>query len=362
MRRKATLLTGVFVAGFSCFAASQDFGAFNLENGDSLDEVAYTFEHRAMGTEFKIILYPREEDLGYDTLAPVAEEAFQEVDSLEYRISSWIPATDTSRVNREAHRGPVSVVAEAFKQISVSAELFRDTGGVFDVTVGPLIELWRVPLEQGTRPDAAELEKALALVGMDKVELEPEKRSIRFAKEGMRVSFGGIGKGLALDRMIPVLRRNGITSALISGGDSSMYALGAPPGQDFWKIGIHNPYNPEDSVAIVHLRDEALSTSACYQHLEGVTGRPCGIFNPRTGIPVEGMVSATVIAPSGMLTDALSTAFYVMGTDGVRDYCERHPEVSATLVPDPVAGLLRPVYIGIDSKQIEQQRKSSNGH
>ena len=348
MARGMAIVVMTLTCGFMSGGAAQDLGAFNLENDTDLAEVAYTFEHRAMGTEFRLMLYPREDDLGYDTLAPVAAEAFAEVDALEYRISSWKPTTDTSRVNREAHLGPVAVVPDVFELFSVSAELFRETNGAFDITVGPLIDLWREPLDAGTRPDAAALKGTVDRVGMSKVELDVEKRTVFFESEGMHVSFGGIGKGLAIDRVLPVLRRNGITSALISGGDSSMFAMGAPPGEEFWKIGIHNPYNPNESVAIVHLRDEALSTSACYQHLEGVTGRPCGIFNPHTGEPVEGMVSATVIAPSGMLTDALSTAFYVMGTDGVRDYCRRHPEISATLVPDPVAGLLRPVYIGRD--------------
>ena len=105
-------------------------------------------------------------------------------------------------------------------------------------------------------------------------------------------------KGLALDRMVPVLEAHGIAKALLSGGDSSLMAMGAPPGEQFWKIGIYNPYNTQENIEIVHLRDEALSTSACYQHLSGVTGQPCGIFDPRTGMPVDDMMSATVVAPT----------------------------------------------------------------
>lgn len=342
------------ICGFAVCAHAQEPGAFDVHLDDAQREAAYIFEHRAMGTEFRLILYPREDEFGYETLQPVADEAFEAVDALEYRISSWKPTTDTSRVNREAHLHPVEVVPDVFELFAVSAEMFKETGGVFDITVGPLIDLWREPLSAGTAPAADALAETMKSVGFDKVTLTPENRAISFAREGMRVSFGGIGKGLALDRMIPVLRRNGITAALLSGGDSSMYALGAPPGSEFWKIGIYNPYNTEESVAVVQLRDQALSTSACYQHLEGVTDKPCGIFDPRTGIPAEGMVSATVIAPSGMLSDALSTAFYVMGTDGVRDYCARHPEVSATMVPNPVAGKLRPVYIGKHTSNPEE--------
>jgi FAD:protein FMN transferase len=331
----------------SAVASAVESDTLIVQRSDSENApLPFVFTHRAMGTDFTITMYPREGDIGYDQLEPIAQEAFQEIDQLESNISSWRPSSDTSRVNRDAHNDPVEVVPDVFELFQVSAQMFNDTGGIFDITVGPLIELWREPLAVGEKPSESDLADTLQVIGTEKVSLYPDTRSIQFAKPGMKVSFGGIGKGLALDRIVPVLKRNGIEAALLSGGDSSMIAIGVPPGESFWKIGIHNPYNGHESISVVELRDQALSTSACYQHLSGETGRPCGIFDPRTGTPVEDMVSATVVTPSGMLADALSTAFYIMGIDGVRDYCARHPEVSAILVPNPVEDKLEPVHIG----------------
>ncbi|MCL4219172.1 MAG: FAD:protein FMN transferase, partial [Candidatus Hydrogenedentes bacterium] len=161
-----------------------------------------------------------------------------------------------------------------------------------------------------------------------------------------RLDFGGIGKGMALDKAEHILRRYGIKSALLSGGDSSMVAIGAPPGKENWRIGIDNPYNKEDRLGFVSLRDESLSTSACYHFRAGSTeDRPCGIFDPRTGWGVTDMLSATVVAPTGTQTDALSTAFYVMGLEKAREFCANHPEVRAVLVEQPEDGLPEPVKI-----------------
>lgn len=299
-----------------------------------------------MGTEFTFILFQREGDVGPDDLAPIAQEAFDAIDVLEQQISSWIAASDTSQVNFHGAEHPVVVRQDAFDLFEFSARVHLGTDGAFDVTVGPLIELLKAAEAGGREPTPTEITKALSLVGMDKVVLDTKKRSISFKKPGMRVSFGGIGKGQALDRASVVLKRYGITTALLSGGDSSMLAMGAPPGNEFWNIGINNPYNASDSLEIVQLRDQALSTSACYHHLAGVTGKPCGIFDPRTGEAVHEMLSTTVIAPSGMQTDALSTAFYVMGTQRARQYCERHPEVRAVVVENTEDENPQPITLG----------------
>ncbi|MFP6585021.1 MAG: FAD:protein FMN transferase [Candidatus Hydrogenedentota bacterium] len=315
----------------------------NIREGQ---EAPYTFEHRAMGTEFMLVMYRREGDIGYDDLLPVATDAFEALDALERKISSWINTSDTSRVNQKAHLEPIRVMADVFDLFEVSTQMYKDTHGIFDITVGPLIELWRDPLANDTQPSQEALRNTMKSIGMGRVTMDKAAQTIRFGAPGMRVSFGGIGKGLALDHMLPILKTHGIESALLSGGDSSMYAMGAPPGETFWKIGIYNPYNTQEGVDIVFLRDQALSTSACYQHLSGVTGKPCGIFDPRTGMPVENMMSATVVAPSGMLSDALSTAFYIMGMKDARDYCERHPEVYAVMVANPEDGIPKPIRIG----------------
>ena len=309
------------------------------------------FSHRAMGTEFAFDIYLREGDVGYDDIAPIAQGAFELVDSLEQQISSWIATSDTSLVNNFAAEAPVPVGKNTFDLMKFSAKVHAETEGVFDITVGPLIELWKTSLEKGTTPSEAELAAVLQRVDMNKVKLDTKKRSVSFARKGMRISFGGIGKGLALDQAAAYLKSQGIENAVLSGGRSTIVALGAPPGKDSWKIGIRNPYNDNDSVAFVYLRDQALSTSACYDELARIKDKPCGIYDPRTGHTVSELWSATVVGQSGMQTDALSTAFYILGVDGVRKYCATHPKVSAVLLPAPAAGETpNPIYIGKEKR------------
>ena len=305
----------------------------------------FRFSHRAMGSEFIFDIYPREGDVGYDDIAPMAKEAFELIDSLEKQISSWISSSDTSQINRLAAKSPIQVHEDVFDLLTFSAQVNKETQGVFDITVAPLIELWNTALMQGKHPTPSEIADVLTHVGMNKVKLNPETREVSVQKAGVRLSFGGIGKGLALDIVADYFKSQDIKSALLSGGNSSILTIGAPPGKEFWIIGINNPYNKEESLESIRLRDQALSTSACYHHLAGVTGRPCGIFDPRTGQRATGLVSATVIAQSGMQTDALSTSFYVMGVEEVRAYCKQHPEVSAVLVENPADDELRLTHI-----------------
>ncbi|MBN4046753.1 FAD:protein FMN transferase [bacterium AH-315-P07] len=326
-----------FNFGLGLQAAHADAGAlsdFNLPDEISDDRIVH-FVHQAMGTEFTFMVCLRPGDVGRADVSGIVQKAFDEIDLLERQISSWNRFSDTSEVNRFGSVRPVEVRYDAFELFQFSAQMYVQTQGVFDITVGPLIDLRREALKQSRDPDPEEIAKVLQRIGMDQVVLDPEKRSVFFKKPGMRVSFGGIGKGLALDHAAKILRDFGITNALLNGGRSSMLALGAPPGKQFWKIGLRNPYNDFESLDFIDLRDQALSTSACYNELARVKGKPCEIYDPRTGNTAKGLWSATVIAQSGMQTDALSTAFYIVGMDGVRDYCADHPEVYAILVPEP---------------------------
>jgi thiamine biosynthesis lipoprotein len=153
----------------------------------------------------------------------------------------------------------------------------------------------------------------------------------------VEINLGSIGKGYALDRAGEILKdRFGIDAALLNGGNSSVLAIGAPPNDDRgWTVGLRNPAEPEERLAVVRLRDRAMATSAAtYQHF-GYNGRKLGhLLDPRTGRPAEGVAMATAFAATAAEADALATTFYVLGPDGTRRYCESHPAVGAILLPD----------------------------
>jgi thiamine biosynthesis lipoprotein len=187
-------------------------------------------------------------------------------------------------------------------------------------------------------------------VRMDKVVVDRAARTVSFRKEGMLLDFGGIGKGWALDRAAEMLRQNQVTAAVLSAGTSSVVAIGAPPNEPGWKVRIRDPYNKDGYLDEVVLRDESLSTSGSYEKFFDLNGKKyCHIFDPHTGRPVEGMLSATAIAAIGVETDALSTAFFVMGEEKTRQYCRKHSGTRAILVPLASDASLRTVRIGCEA-------------
>jgi len=329
-------------------APAQEDTAWNA----SEDLNRFTATHEAMGTDFEFILY----GTGMaEEMMPVADAAFLAVDNLEDRISSWKRDSLTSKINREAADGPVYLGGDHVDLLEATFDIHADTGGAFDITVGPLIELWGFYRKEQRLPSADELKQTLETVGLNRIAFDAKQSTIQFNKPGLRIDFGGIGKGLALDRAAEVLRARRIERGLLHGGTSTVLAMAAPPGAEGWTVGIKHPYNQRDSEKSPHidevlLANAALSTSTTAEKFFEVDGKRYGhIFDPRTGWPVEAVLSATAIAPTAMLSDALSTAFFVLGVDGTRDYVARHPEVKGILVVDMGNEVAEAIRIGTDN-------------
>jgi thiamine biosynthesis lipoprotein len=297
-----------------------------------------TFTHDAMGSEFSFTISSQKEET--DVRAMV-DEAFAAVDALDERMSLWRANSEISKVNARAAFESVSVSKEVADLIMFCQKTSKETQGAFDVTIGPLSRLWgfadpaHCVLGKGAIPSDDEIRCALGLVGSDKVKLDASRGSLSFAHQGVALDFGGVGKGLALDLAADVLKRRGLTSAILSAGSSSMVAFGAPPGESGWSVRIRDPRGRGESMEEVVLHDDSLSTSGGYEKFFKAGGkRYCHIIDPRLGRPVEGIVGVTVIGPTGVETDALSTAFFVMGENGTRDYCTRRPDIKAIIASE----------------------------
>lgn len=288
----------------------------------------------AMGTTFSIVAY--DEDRA--RLESAADEAFEEVRRLDALLSHYKRDSEWSRVNREAARRPVAVSQELFDLLAACVDYSRRSGGAFDITVAPLVKVWGFYKGYGRLPHRAEIRQALAKVGFDGLILDPASRTVRFAKPGMEIDPGGIGKGYAVDRMVTVLKAAGIGVALISAGGSSIYALGAPPGQEGWKVKIRHPQSPARTIEETILRNESMSTSGSYEKFFVAGGkRYTHIFDPRTGYPATGAVSVSVIAPRTIDSEAWTKPFFIRGRqwtarhkpEGFRVYfCEEKMEVA----------------------------------
>jgi len=300
------------------------------------DRVKMEVGRDLMGTHFEFTLYGDAATHNATSLTEIGNAALDRVAEIERRISTWRVDSFTAKVNREAADGPVRVHPDLMDLIVASKEAYDDTGGVFDVTVGPLLDLWKIYKKEGHFPTDDEVTAALDRVGLSKTEIDPDKRTIHFTKPGMRLDFGGIGKGYALDVAAQVIKGLGIECALLSGGDSTFVAIGAPPGTAGWNVIVDKVYldaAAEDYVARFVIKDEAFSTSSG----DGISFEEGGqryshIYDPRDGRPVEETLSAMAITKSGAMADALSTTFLIISEAEVRAYCEKHPDVRAIKV------------------------------
>ena len=259
------------------------------------------------------------------------------VDEIENAFSVYRDTSDLAILNATAASGWQPVSHEVFALLTRARELHDRTGGGFDIAAGALVKAWGFLQRQGRTPAAEEQAAALAASGMRHVELDPETRRVRFTQPGVEINPGAIGKGWAVDRASDALAAAGVPSMLVHGGQSSVRARGihgpALPGRRGWPVGLRHPLFPGRRLATIALEDRALGTSGSATQFFVDRGRRLGhILDPRTGRPAEGVLSATVIAPTAAVADALSTAAYVLGVAGLETIAPPGGDVAAILV------------------------------
>jgi thiamine biosynthesis lipoprotein len=272
----------------------------------------------AMATRFEIVLH------GDDavSLRAAGDEALAEIDRLESQLSLYRPGSEIARINAHAADGPVRVSPPVFQLLQTAKRLHQETGGLFDISIAPLVRCWGFMGGAGKLPDEQELAAARTTVGMNLVELDSDNFTVRFARPGVMLDLGAIGKGHALERCVELLRDAGVASALLQGGTSTVHALGHPPDASHWKVAVEYPprQNHDDRAeyqCTVELRDEAMSVSAVWGRSFEANGQVFGhVLDPRSGRPVMGALLSAVVLPSATETDALSTALLVAGVEG----------------------------------------------
>jgi thiamine biosynthesis lipoprotein len=312
--------------------------------------VRYEASHESMGTVFTVAVYGRDRTF----LSEVVEEVFDEVDRLDEQMSNYKPQSELSAINRTAASQPVLVEPGLFHLLEISVARSEETDGAFDVTVGPLMKSWGFFRGRGRLPTPAEIKQVLKRVGYQHLKLDAERRTIRFDTEGVEIDLGGIAKGYAVDRAVEILRSNGIASALVSSGMSSIYALGSPPGEHGWKITVRDPYDAHKAGDVFRLQDYSVSISGSYERFFNIAGKNyCHIMNPHTGWPVSGILATAVLAPTGTDTDGRSAGFFVMGVERSRKYLAEHPNLAVIFyLPDGPRPQYKRVLLRSDSYSI----------
>jgi len=314
LRRYVVAFLGLFFLTFPTLAKSKEPLLFRYE--DSRVSMACTYTIGVYGPDAK-------------QLPLIVSAALDEVDRIDNLMSNYRPESALSRINREASKEPVLVEPELFNFIQLCVQYSRESDGAFDITVGPLMKAWGFFRGEGRIPWSFELWNTLRKVGYEHLILNPKERTIQFARSGMELDLGGIAKGYAVDRVVCLLKEYNIERAFVSAGGSTVYGLGSPPKSDGWEVNIRDPIDsndPHKRAGVVTLKNRCLSVSGNYEKFFRVRGVTYShIMDPRTGRPVENMLSVAVLTDTGVDGDALDDVFYVQGVDKSKLYLQKHP-------------------------------------
>jgi thiamine biosynthesis lipoprotein ApbE len=259
-----------------------------------------------MGTVFEIAAY----DQSSEHASAAIEKAFQEIVRLDDLLSNYKPESALSKLNRSAHFHQEQVPSDLYRVIEQAVEFSKLSGGKFDISVAPLVNLWKAALRGEGTPTRTQQEEVRSCVGYEKIELAPPNR-IRFRSSCLQLDLGAIGKGYAVDRAAEVLGSLGIHDALLNAGGSTIFAMGSPVGQKGWLIHLRDPSNKVDPQ--VMLKDESVSTSE--QTAPSLLGNdtPGHIIDPDTGMPLKTGFAVSGVSSTATESDALSTTLLLLG-------------------------------------------------
>ncbi len=272
----------------------------------------FTFTEPHMGTTARIVLYAPNEA----TAKKAATAAFARIAELNLVMSDYNPNSELMRLCAKAGGDPVAISTDLYDVLEKSLAFAKLTDGALDITISPVVRLWRKAKRTRVLPSSDEIKQALALVDYRNIKLDSQRRTAQLLVMGMLLDLGSIGKGYAADAALAVLRKQGLPRALVAlGGD---IAVGdAPPNTKGWKVGVAPLKNPgADPTHYLLLTNAGVSTAGdAEQYVEIAGKRYSHIIDPKTGIGQVGRRSVTVIAPNATTSDALDTAVCVMGLD-----------------------------------------------
>lgn len=289
----------------------------------------YEFSHQQMGTQIGLIFYTP----GDIDATAIARSVFQRIDELNGSLSNYIADSELNNLGKSVNV-EVSVGKDLFRILELSVAFSQNTDGAFDISLGPLINLWKTALKRGELPTELEIASALKRTGYGNIEF-PTARSVKLRKTGMQLDLGGIGKGFAADEAIKVLQENGIHAALVDmGGDITV--SDPPPNKEYWVLGFSYFDGKGDEVFNkVKLRNQAIATSGdLYQYTLIDGKRYSHIIDPKTGRALNNNIQVTTIAPNGTMADAYASALSVLGIKNGKKIVERTTGLEVFMVED----------------------------
>lgn len=326
-------LIALGVAGFGFVPPSPGGRGGRGEGGtgeDTPTRHAFTSVH--MGTEWRIVLFAPDKA----TAEKAKTAAFDRVTALDKTMTDYDPKSELMRLcatNDTAPGKPITVGNDLFRVLAHAQEVSAECDGAFDVTVGPLVKLWRAARKTKQLPDAKELAAAKELVGYKMLTLDAKATTVTLQKAGMRLDLGGIGKGFAADEAMAVLKTHGVTSALIA-ASGDITVSDAPPDSDAkaWVVEIA-PIGKGEPARFLKLTNASVSTSGdLFQFVEIEKVRYSHVLDPKTGLGLTGRRSATVIAGSGWRADAMTKAASVLPPDKAVKWIDARKDAATYIV------------------------------
>lgn len=308
MRNRTLSIVGVVIFGFVCAAALIYHRTC----------VEYQSEEFLMDTLVSVKAYGSDRD----TLKKGVHAAFAEMrriaemaDGFPEQGTAAARSSDVCRINAQAGKGPVRVQGDTMAMLVLAQKYFELSGGAFDVTVGPVMDLWGFAGNNPRVPEPDQLRSALALVGGRDLVLDRQRGTAFLRRSGMKLDLGAVAKGYATERAVEVLKRHGVRQALIDAG-GNIRVLGRSPRGSAWNIGIKDPRQEGGVAAVLKLQDTSAVTSGDYfRYFEAGGKRYHHILDPRTGYPASGKAAVTVVTRDAGAADALSTMFFVLAAD-----------------------------------------------
>ncbi|MDP4150592.1 MAG: FAD:protein FMN transferase [Bacteroidota bacterium] len=284
-----------------------------------------------MGNKFEIGVVAGSEDWARERI----EAAIEEIRRIEALLTTFNDESETNLINRNAGICPVRVSKETFDLIERANRISRATQGAFDLTYGSVDKrLWNFDQTMTSLPDKATAKKMVRLINYRNIIMNAADCTVFLKEPGMRIGFGGIGKGYAAERARRLLQQKGVRAGIVNAsGDLTVW--GAQPGGSPWRIGIINPDEKDQVISYLAVTDMALATSGNYEKFIMVGGRKYShTIDPRTGLPIRGVKSVTIICPNAEIADAMATPVMIMGISAGLDMINQMKDIEAIIIDD----------------------------
>ncbi|MBP4140337.1 FAD:protein FMN transferase [Flavobacterium sp. P4023] len=283
-----------------------------------------------MGGRFDITLVAKDSLTAEESI----DEVISEISRIEFLISDWKSTSQVSEINQNAGIRPVKVDKEVFDLTKRAIHLSQITNGAFDISFAAVDKIWKFDGSMTAMPSEESIKKSIEKIGYKNIILDSINSTVFLKLRGMKIGFGALGEGYATNKCQVIMQAKGIQSGIINAtGDMSVW--GTQPNGKPWNIGLTNPFHPKELLAIIALKNTAITTSGSYEKFVIFNGkRYSHIINPVTGYPATGLCSVTILGPNAEIANGFSTSAMVLGKKDAIKLLNNFPNYQYLFITD----------------------------